>query len=94
MQSMLSLPSLQVDGPLDPLSIYKALVEFYLQIHIPLWCECMQQLSVKRAERERKVICVDATWVFDQRERTDRMLLYKGCPVGAVKLPYFPLEKK
>ena len=44
--------------------------------------------------REGEKSYLDATWVFDQRERTDRMLLYKGCPVGAVKLPYFPLEKK
>ena len=52
----------------------------------------MQQLSVKGREGEKSYL--DATWVFDQRERTDRMLLYKGYPVGAVKLPYFPLEKK
>ena len=53
----------------------------------------MHATTVCKKGREGKKSYLDATWVFDQIERTDRMLLYKGCPVGAVKLPYFPLEK-
>ena len=53
----------------------------------------MHATTVCKKGREGEKSYLDATWVFDQRERTDRMLLYKGCPVGAVKLPYFPLEK-